>query len=436
MGGVHEQGIPYVPGRARGRLCRVAEQVRADEVLLQSHEELRPLPRHPAGLIVVAGAPLSHPMIRLLGQGVPTVIATREQASRLVTGSEILIDGWSGLISDDPDALGSAEPEPEVPALGAPVRTLDGQAVELQASVSDFAGARRALEFGAAAIGLVRSEYLAPGGGVCPDASFFYRALGEICRAVSPLAVSVRLIDLAPDKLPDWAGPIPCHGALGRRGPRLYDIEPVRGVYRAEVEALGRLARDFPVSIVLPGVVHREEFLRRRREVQAWLERPLSIGAMAESPAGVLALGDLAQDADFVPIGCNDLMQCMFAADRDVPEVAPCIDPYAPALYRLLRLAAEYLGARPQRARLCGLLPRATGVLPVLLGIGYRTFSVEPVLIPHLAQVVRNSDVRQAGKLAAEVCAAADATAVRRLLGVGSGQGWGFGGISSPPESL
>ena len=46
------------------------------------------------------------------------------------------------------------------------------------------------------------------------------------------------------------------------------------------------------------------------------------------------------------------------------------------------------------------------GVLPVLLGLGYRTFSVDAPFIPYLADIVTNTTRGECETLAEQVCAA------------------------------
>ena len=91
---------------------------------------------------------------------------------------------------------------------------------------------------------------------------------------------------------------------------------------------------------------------------------------MTEVPAAILDMQHWFEVADFVSIGCNDLMQCLFAADRDIPELRNYLDPCAPALFRFLRQAATAAGENIDKVQLCGLLPQMPGVLPVLLGMG------------------------------------------------------------------
>ena len=59
---------------------------------------------------------------------------------------------------------------------------------------------------------------------------------------------------------------------------------------------------------------------------------------------------------------------------------------------------------------------RPAGVLPVLLGMGYRAFSVSPVAIPYLADSLTGISVAQAATLATRVCQCRNSAEVRSLL--------------------
>jgi len=360
-------------------------------------------------------------MIRLFRAGIPTLLLSRAQAETLEEGEELVLDGdrgWLGPAAAAPPAL--AQPPP--PQAGQPVTTADGIAVSLRASVADSAGAAQALAQGAAAIGLVRSELLMPASGAAPDADFYQTALAALYQAAAPLTLTLRLIDLAGDKLPAWLPPEPgAFTALGLQGSRLYDREPVRSVLLAQLEAITRLAPRHPLALIIPFVVGPRDFTRWRDELAPHLPPSTAFGAMAETPAAVLALPELLAAADLVAIGCNDLSQCLFAADRDLPEVAPYLDPYAPALFRFLASAAQAAGPDLERVMLCGLLPQLPGLLPVLVGLGYRAVSVEPLLIPRLAQGLRRLTAPRALELAARVCAAGDGADVRQILALPSG---------------
>ncbi len=418
------QATPFAPGVVQGVIRHVLSELAPDSLLVVAQDQLDPFKLHtlmskrPAGLVISNGAPFSHPMIRLLSLGVPVVIVSTQQAKALPAGADALLDGGNGIIcavdagETIPRSMAPVSPRP-----GTPLLTADGEAVELRASVGDARGAANALHHGAASLGLVRSEFLLPADGGVPDADFYQAALRTICEAAHPLAVTVRLLDLAADKRPPWLQPIAgMMGTLGLQGARLYDIEPVRSAFLAEVEAIARLAPDFELSLLIPYVVLPEEFRHWRQEIENRLPVPMAVGSMAETPAAAFGIADLLAEADFVALGCNDLMQCLFAADRDLPQLRGLLDPYAPVLFRFLRQVAEAAREHISRVQVCGLLSQLPHILPVLLGLGYRAFSVDPYFIPFLARSVRQTDTQAAAAQATAICGARDAASVRLLL--------------------
>jgi phosphoenolpyruvate-protein kinase (PTS system EI component) len=382
-----------------------------------TQQELGELDIRPAGIMVIDAAPLSHSMIRLLTLGIPTVLLTSNTANKLEQGEELIIDGFQGTVVKSPQARMEAIPAPEPPPAGEAIALNDGSRVFLRASIFNIDDAGLAVKQGAAAIGLVRTEFLLPKQGGLPDAAFYESTLRELCNRASPLPVTLRLLDIAADKQAPWLEPLAgMGGPLGMQGVRLYDVEPVRGVLTSLLGAIDKVAEDYDFKLLLPYVTSLDEFSYWRSRIQQQLHKDLPIGAMAESPAAILAMPHWFEVADFVSIGCNDLMQCLFAADRDLAEVGRYLDPYSPELFRFLKLAAETAGDNIDSVQLCGLLPQLPAVLPVLLGMGFRVFSVAPVMVPHLAKIAGEVSLPLAEELVQQVCMAKNSAQVRGLL--------------------
>jgi len=398
--------MPYVPGTAHGILQRGLTESATGRLVLLEGAPAGPVDPAPAGFVVVDGAPFSHALVPLLGSGVPTVIITPDQARALHEGQELALDGASGLITSDLKRIMPAT-APTMSAAGC--TTADGQGVCLRVSARDTRSVRRAVEKGAESIGLVRSEFLVPGDGRPPDAAFYRRAFRDACEAAAGRPVTIRLFDLAADKRPSWLPRSFTAGVLGLQGVRLYREAPLQGIYRAQLEAIDALAGEFSLRVLLPYVADTAEVIQWCSDVRTRLSRPLPVGVMAETPAATLAIANWLDTADFVAIGCNDLMQCLFGTDRDRPELARYLDPHAPALYRFLQQVAGVAGAQRDAVQLCGVLPQLPGVLPVLLGLGFRVFSVEANQLPWLVQAAAGVMVRDARAVAKRVCDARDA---------------------------
>lgn len=416
-GSIHITGLPYFPGMAVGRLKLGSRGDVRGSILMISQHEVSACRTPPAAFIVVEAVPFSHTMIGLLGLGVPTVLISAEQAAILEEGTQLLVDGAHGLISSDLTAAKPSEELLQNSKAGQAVLTTDGETVNLLASVRQASVARQARESGAIAIGLVRSEFLLPEQGQVPDKAFYSHTFRDICEAAAPLGVTFRLLDVAADKVPSWlAGKGNVGQTAGMQGVRIHNIEPVAALIEAQLEVLQALSKTFSIRVLLPFLTRLEEYDYWRQQVRRRLPATVPIGAMAETPAMVLDINRLLDHADFVAIGCNDLMQSIFVADRDQAELRHYLDPYAPLLYRLFKQVAEQAGERLNQLHLCGVLPQVQGVLPILLGLGYRNFSVDAPFIPYLSKQVSGISMAECDKLASQVVVADTTQQVLELL--------------------
>jgi phosphoenolpyruvate-protein kinase (PTS system EI component) len=293
----------------------------------------------------------------------------------------------------------------------------------MRVSVRTADAARFAREQGAAAVGLVRSEFLLPAEDRVPDKDFYVRAFGDILAAAAPLPVTIRLLDLAPDKHPAWAAALPNTGTLGRHGSRLYDDPLVRSVLDAQLAALAELCPRYPVRVLVPNLATVAALTHWRTAVKD-ATRPSDpvVGPMLETAGAALLVDRFLAESPLVGIGLNDLMQSLYGADRDVPQVRDELDPYAPGVYRFLAHVARIAGADLGRVQLCGILPQLPAVLPVLLGLGYRAFSVDVAHAPYLARTASTRTCAEDRALAEAVSAAGSAREVKRLMGLAADQ--------------
>ena len=181
-------------------------------------------------------------------------------------------------------------------------------------------------------------------------------------------------------------------------------LEPVRRVITAQLSVLAELSNGFSFRLLVPFLARLEEYDYWLEFVHQYLTESIPVGAMAETPSLVLDIASLLEDADFIAIGCNDLMQNIYASDRDHAGLQYYLDPYAPLLFRLFRQVADATGKRLHRIQLCGVLSQMPGVLPVLLGLGFRSFSVDAPFIPYLANRVSRLSTAECETLAKQVC--------------------------------
>jgi phosphotransferase system enzyme I (PtsP) len=177
-------------------------------------------------------------------------------------------------------------------------------------------------------------------------------------------------------------------------------------IFRQQLRALLRAAHGNPqAKIMFPLVASLDEFLAARHhtitchrdlEKQGLPSRLPELGVMIELPSAVQLAPELAQAADFLSIGSNDLIQYLLAVDRTNNEVAAWFVPHHPAVLRSLHRIVEAAEAAGKPVSLCGNVGADPRMLPFLLGIGIRSLSLDPMSIPAVQKRIAEIDFGQA----------------------------------------
>src|SRR5262249_6680870 len=153
--------------------------------------------------------------------------------------------------------------------------------------------------------------------------------------------VVIRTLDLGGDKQVPYLGVRrEANPFMGFRSIRLSSAHPE--FFQAQLRAILRAGCQGQVSVMFPMVSMLEEVQRLKKVMQRTrlaLARAgiphaekMQLGIMVEVPAAALCIDELLDEADFVSIGSNDLIQYLMAADRDNPQVAHLCEPFSPAL--------------------------------------------------------------------------------------------------------
>ena len=131
------------------------------------------------------------------------------------------------------------------------------------------------------------------------------------------------------------------------------------------------------------------EVVEQLRSQGVALPHRLLRGAMIEVPAAAIAVQDILAEVDFISLGTNDLLQYFMAADRNNERVLHYSDPTAPAFLWLLRYVIDQAAeiGREADVTVCGEIASDPRVLPHLLRLGYRSFSISPVAAPAVREV-------------------------------------------------
>jgi phosphotransferase system enzyme I (PtsP) len=371
------------------------------------------------GLVLEEGGPTSHIAIVARALGIPAVGNVENITGVVETGDAIIVDGGSAQVQvrPQPDVESAFKEKARLRARrqeqyrrlrDLPARTRDGVDMSLNLNAGLLIDLPHLEETGAHGIGLFRTELQFMVAERLPSTGeqlSLYRTVLESC---GPLPVTFRTLDIGGDKvLPYLRTQEEENPALGWRAIRIGLDRP--GLLRAQLRALLKAGAGRDVRIMFPMVATVDEFDRARaivaREI-AHLERHghepptgLKLGVMVEVPSLLFEIEEIARRADFLSVGSNDLLQFLFAADRENPQMAGRFDPLCPSALRALRLIAKAGQDAGIPVTLCGELGGRPLEAMVLMALGYRSLSMSPASIGPVKAMVLALELAEASDL-------------------------------------
>lgn len=140
------------------------------------------------------------------------------------------------------------------------------------------------------------------------------------------------------------------------------------------------------------------------------------VGIMVEVPAAVFGIDTLADMADFISIGTNDLTQYVLAADRTNAALENLCDALTPAVLRAIGMAADGAARRGIPVGVCGELAGDPFGALLLLGLGVDSLSLSAGGIPSISNLVRRVSRKDARALWKAALTLDSAGAVRSML--------------------
>ena len=142
----------------------------------------------------------------------------------------------------------------------------------------------------------------------------------------------------------------------------------------------------------------------------------LPVGCMIEVPSSALLCDALAEEADFLSVGTNDLVQYVLAADRNNLLTSQFYSPAHPSILRLIRMIVASASRSKKPLLLCGESAADPIMIPLLLGLGIREFSVAARMIPIVKHIIRKWRILDACQLAEQALQFFCADDLRRFL--------------------
>jgi len=121
---------------------------------------------------------------------------------------------------------------------------------------------------------------------------------------------------------------------------------------------------------------------------------------MIETPSAALTASTLARDIDFFSIGTNDLTQYTLAVDRGNELVSSLYSSADPAVLRLIRTVIQDAHKAQVDIHICGEMASEPEYIMPLLGMGVRTISLAPPMLPEIKQIIRSVTIEDCNNVA------------------------------------
>lgn len=381
----------------------VSESLTPTEIMEMDKDKLLAVVMH-------HGSAVSHTSIVAKTMEIPSLVDVETHDEW--DGHMAIVDGYTGTLYLDPDQeirkeyrirleADKREKEELLKLKNQADETEDGRRIGLYANIGNMSDLNNVLYYGAAGIGLLRSEFQYLGRENYPRENELFRAYKKLAETMGERLAVIRTADLGADKkasyldIPEENNPI-----MGNRGIRLcLDRKlmfkaQLRAIYRAS--AYGNLAVMYPMVASESEMDEIEELVREVKEGLTEKEIPfrnIQTSIMIETPAAVMISRELAKRIDFLSIGTNDLTQYTLAMDRQNPLLKSKYDDHHPAILRMIRMVVEAGHAEGKPVGICGEIAADTGLTETFLRMGVDFLSVVPACILPVRKALRETDL-------------------------------------------
>ena len=408
----------------------IARELFPSDLLRMSSEEVK-------GLILVSGGVTSHLSILARSLQIPMVIANMVELLSVPDKTPVLIDADQGNIYIEPEQevitnfetknktaeslqSGNIHVNPET-------FTTDGTRINLMANINLLGDADTANQLQCDGVGLYRTEFPFIIRNNFPSEQEQFVTYRKLFDKMKDKPVTFRTLDIGGDKILSYYHDAKEQNpAMGMRSIR-FSLKN-KGVFTKQIRAILRAAAGADVRIMFPMISSVDEFLEAKQVVlncsdmlsHEQIEHNASpkIGMMVELPGVIEVIDTLAREADFLSIGTNDLIQFLLGVDRTNENVESFYTPHHPSVLRSIARVAHAAMTHNTDVSVCGDMGHDKHFAALLIGIGIRTLSVEPMYIPKIQKVVESIKIEEAEQLAQNVLSQSSTKKIAAMLGI------------------
>lgn len=395
------------------------EKILVAHDFLPSEAALRLSRGNVLAVAVDMGGQTSHTAILARSLDIPTVMGLRDITKKVKNGDYLIVDGTDGeVIINPPLAIrkefiskrekyeGYRRELKKTAKLSS--LTLDGVRFFPLANIELPEEVSLAFSLGAEGIGLFRSEFIYLQNTSLPSEEDHFLIYSKIAKKAYPAPVYIRTVDVGGEKnLPQLKIEKEPNPALGLRAIR-FSLRD-KDLFKIQLRAILRSSVLGNIRILIPMITEIEEIEEVKllfKEVQEELraerikfDANIPLGVMIEVPAAAAITDRLVKEVDYLSIGTNDLIQYYLAVDRSNELVSYLFKPLHPSVLRLLKFIIETAQKEGKEITVCGEMAADPLSAIVLLGLGLKKFSMNPIFIPRIKKALRSIEYNMAEKI-------------------------------------
>ncbi|MBI5375122.1 MAG: phosphoenolpyruvate--protein phosphotransferase [Candidatus Schekmanbacteria bacterium] len=385
------------------------------------------------GFATDVGGKTSHTAIMARSLEIPAVVGLKNATTKIQSGDRLIIDANSGDVIINPDELTLQKYEEKkrkfdelqktfLSLHDLPAETADGFKLKIFANIELPEEAIAVDSYGADGIGLYRTEFLYLNRLTTPDEEEQFNNYRKLAETMYPKPVTIRTFDLGGDKyLSQMQMAEELNPAMGLRAIRFCLEQPelfktqLRAILRAS--HFGNLRILFPMISGIGELRSAKSILNEcRKELQSegkQFNDNIEVGIMIEVPTAAIIADILAREVNFFSIGTNDLIQYCLAIDRVNEKVAYLYEPLHPAILRLISNIVSSAHRMNIPVCLCGEMAAEPIYAFLLLGLEIDELSTNPISIPNIKRILRNSKLEDAKNVVSRILTMSNAEEIR-----------------------
>ena len=381
------------------------------------------------------GGRTSHTAIMARALEIPAVVGTLTGTAKVKNGDIVIVDAYHGKIIIRP----SKEEIEHYQKFEKEFRLLDQHLAELKhlpsMTIDDIGISivgnielpdEKSImkEHGAQGIGLFRSEFLFLDKSL-PDEDNQLNSYKEVVEYFNPAPVTIRTLDIGGDKINAFSHlSKERNPSMGSRAIR-FCMQHL-DLFKTQLRAILRASHFGNVKLMFPMISTVEEIIEARTILKTTMNElkkegipfneDIQVGIMIEVPSAAIDSDILGKYCDFFSVGTNDLVQYTLAVDRINESIAHLYNPLNHSILKLLKIIVDNSEKNSTSLSICGEIAGEPMYTMLLMGLGYRIFSMSSNLMPAVKRIVRSVTIKECEELASQLMTLENSKMIQKKL--------------------